>query len=574
MSDDQADQYKVIKEKLIPIFARASIGDFSEDVVTPEGDNDFAEIYAGINIMLDVIRDKMSNQEREIEIRKNAQGELLRREERFQKTLNLLTEGFQIIGFDWRYKYVNDAVIRQSRRSKEELLNHTMMEVYVGIEQQEFFPRLKHCMENRISDQMESGFTYPDGSKGWFELRIEPVPEGVFILSLDISDRKITEEKVAKEKAEAEALLASIGDGIIATDPEGKIILVNKAFEEKLGWSESDLLGKKVTETLEIQNEKGESIPEQGHPLILALQKGEKITETHYLFRRDRTKFPVAITATPVILNQKIIGAVKVIHDMTKEKEVSRAKDEFISLASHELRTPMTAILGLTSMILNGDYGAMNDGLKKPLQNINLSSKRQIQLINDLLDVSRLQMGTIRYQLVDFSIKKALTEVVGSLHPIAEQKGVNLILNEIDDIEVQADEMWAKEIVNNLVGNALKFTDKGSITIGAKLEKDFDLVVVVDTGSGIHPEDQRKLFGRFRQLRNKSEDRTVGSGLGLYISRGVARKMGGDIRLEKSAVGEGSTFVFSVPRAGTAYAKELKEKLEKEMEIAFGKKTD
>jgi signal transduction histidine kinase len=275
----------------------------------------------------------------------------------------------------------------------------------------------------------------------------------------------------------------------------------------------------------------------------------------------------IEITSTNLLENPHVGAVVSNFHDITHQKELDHAKDDFIALASHELRTPMTAIKGFLSMIMKGDYGPVNESLKKPLENIQISSERQIHLINDLLDVSRLQTGRINYNLSNFSLKPVMTEVVDSLQSIATQKGIALNVTG-DDSSVQSDSDWTKQVLNNLIGNALKFTDKGSITLNCKSEGDVVLISVTDTGMGIKPEDQGKLFERFHQLHT-TKRKYVGSGLGLYISKEVARKMGGDLILEKSAVDVGSTFVFSLPKADTEYAKKLKETIQKDMQIAF-----
>ena len=135
-------------------------------------------------------------------------------EERYRSTLDGMLEGCQIIGFDWRYLYVNDAVARHGRRAKEQLLGHTMMEMYPGMEETELFGHLRRCMEERVPRRMENEFTYPDGAKAWFELTIEPVPEGIFILSLDVTERKRAEEAL-RESEERFRLLAEHAQDII-----------------------------------------------------------------------------------------------------------------------------------------------------------------------------------------------------------------------------------------------------------------------------------------------------------------------------------------------------------------------
>lgn len=573
MSEEEKS-IKVKLDELIPVFAKASVGDFSTNLPVLDSDDELAQTYTGIQIMIDVIRNKIADLEAEIAYRKRIEVDIAQREERFQTTLDTMVEGFQIIDFNFRYIFVNNAVALQARRSKKELLGHTMMEMYPDIEKTEMFIYLKRCMKDRVAHRMENEFVYPDGSRNWFELRIEPVQEGVLILSLDINERKKIEAEIAREKAEDEALLSSIGDGMIATGRDGKIVLVNKIFESLVGWKAHEIVGKTAGDVIVLQKENGTEVASKDHPLNLALSSGKRVTSMYYLFRKDHTKFPAIVIATPIMLGKEIIGAVKILHDITREKELDQAKDEFISMASHELRTPMTAIKGLTSMILHGDYGPINEELKRPLENISISSNRQIRLINDLLNISRLQTGNMHYNLTNFAIKQVVNEVIESLYPITKDRGVVFHLGHIDDVQVQGDIDWVKQILNNLLGNALKFTDKGSITISTRSDKDFEFIVVIDTGAGIEPEDQERLFERFRQVGTINSKKAIGSGLGLYISRKVARKMGGDIKLEKSVKGEGSTFVFSLPKANTTYAKKVKDEVIKEMEIASNKKRE
>jgi signal transduction histidine kinase len=266
--------------------------------------------------------------------------------------------------------------------------------------------------------------------------------------------------------------------------------------------------------------------------------------------------------------------AVAVAQKREAQTASDKIKDEFIMLASHELRTPMTAIKGLTEMILEGDYGDVNEGLKKPLQNIHVSSDRQIHLINELLDVSRLQIGKINYHLQDISLQETLNDVITTLHPMTRRKKVQLLMKEFADHTVQADAIWLKEILHNLIGNALKYTEKGTVSVSVHAKKDVSSIIVTDTGIGIAESEQDKLFGRFRQVHANATFRAMGSGLGLFIARTVARKMGGDIILEKSILGQGSTFVLSLPNAKSKHAKKVKEEVEREIEIANKERRD
>lgn len=380
-------------------------------------------------------------------------------------------------------------------------------------------------------------------------LLFEQNVNGVVVNFHDITDHKRFEEKIKRENAEDEALLASIGEGIVATDNTGKITMTNQAACDMLGWTKKDLLGKKITVAIPMQDEKGKAVPLSERPMTKVLLRGKThvSSQTNYYLTKKNEQLPIRFTLTPIVLNGSTIGTIEVFSDISKEKEIDRMKDEFISMASHELRTPMTAVNGLLSMIQNGDYGPVNEKLKQPLDNVRFSAKRQIHLINDLLDVSRLQTGRIDFTISDFSLRQILSEIINSLMPIAQQKHVTLEMKDSKDSMVHADSEWSKHILNNLIGNALKFTDRGGVSVSYAVKNNLVSIFVSDTGSGIDPADHNKLFGKFQQLNRQTTGKPPGSGLGLYLSRELARKMGGEVTLKESTLGKGSTFALILP---------------------------
>ena len=247
-----------------------------------------------------------------------------------------------------------------------------------------------------------------------------------------------------------------------------------------------------------------------------------------------------------------------------KLKAFDKLKDEFLSVASHELRTPMTAIKGFISMIEEGDYGEVGDKLRTPLRDIEISTDRLIKLVNDMLNISRIEAGRLKFAISEFFINDLLSDIVSSLQPLAKEKRISLEISEFEKIRVQGDEDKVRQILDNLIGNALKFTDKGGVTL-SKRSKDEEIeILVADTGIGIAQEDQGKLFKKFELIQPQDVGRPTGSGLGLYISREIARKMGGDVWLERSIKDKGSTFVFSLPLAKMDIAKKVKAEIEKE----------
>lgn len=369
---------------------------------------------------------------RDITERKKAEEEIRKSEQRYKTTLNGMLEGCQIIGYDWKYLYVNDAVAFQGRKSKEELLGNTMMEVYPGIENTEMFAVLKSCMEKRTPKRMENEFTFTDGSKGWFELSIQPVPEGIFILSLDITERKNAEElRIEKERLEY----------------------------------------------------------------------------------------------------------------------ASRAKSEFLTTMSHELRTPLNSILGFSELLKQKMAGELSEKQWHYVENILESGKHLLNLVNDILDLSRIEAGKIELAVEKISLPSTIEETVILIKERAAKHNI-VLKKEIDSqLEfIEADRQRFKQVLFNLLDNAIKFSNEagGVVTIAVKKVDNKAEISVSDTGIGIKKEDIGRLFKKFQQLDSGIARKYGGTGLGLSISKQIVELHGGKISAE-SKYGEGTKFTFTLP---------------------------
>lgn len=364
-------------------------------------------------------------------------------------------------------------------------------------------------------------------------------------------------QELNKAKAKDDALLGSIGEAVIAIDQNNKIILFNNAAVTLTGYSPPEALGKNYYEIFHFEMEVGAvKVPDfirpalNGTPLDLNLRL--------VFITKNQRRIPVTQITSPILdQSREISGAIVVLKDITKERQLDKLKDEFLSVASHELRTPMTAIRGLISMIFEGDYGPINPELKEPLADVSSSTERLINLVNDMLDVSRIESGRVKYELSEFNTGDMVTEITGLLHPIADKKGIELRFNPNNNRVIQADINKVKEILSNLIGNSLKFTDQGFVEVALSLHDQLMLISVRDTGMGIKAEDQKKLFNKFQQITSAQTGRPVGTGLGLYISKEFAKKMGGDLWISYSESGQGSIFTMSVPLANTELAKQV-----------------
>lgn len=364
-----------------------------------------------------------------------------------------------------------------------------------------------------------------------------------------------------------QAILSSIGDGVFVIDPSGKIILFNKAAELICGFTAAKAIGQQYQNILHFYHEK---TGEPAHSFILSALKGTPAEMDQYtlLKRQDGSSLPVADSAAPVVdASGNLSGAVVVFRDISRERQLEKTKDEFLSIASHELRTPMGAIRANTAMMLEGDYGKVNKNLVEPITDVHTSAVRLVDLVNDMLNASRIEAGRMKFTLGNHDIQELLRQAIANLIPLGKEKGLKITLEPSKSRNVQVDPDKLVEVIVNLVGNALKFTNKGNITIAAHLQKDLVSISVSDTGIGIAAEEQTKLFGKFSQVSSQQAGKPIGTGLGLYISREIVRKMGGELWLDHSEPGKGSTFSLTVPSSGTLVAQKVRLILDQETKV-------
>ncbi len=228
-------------------------------------------------------------------------------------------------------------------------------------------------------------------------------------------------------------------------------------------------------------------------------------------------------------------------------KDLDKLKDEFVTLASHELRTPMTAIRGSLSTILEGYAGEISPSVREFLVAAYNENDRLIRLVNNLLNISRIEAGRINFAMTKVDISAVIQEVVSNLDSAAKEKNLTLIYDKKSDVgHVRADCDKVKEVLINIVGNAVKFTHKGGVTVRAAVDGNFIVISITDTGSGISNSDQELLFKKFSQVQGNYAKQSGGTGLGLYICKIMVEGMGGKIWLD-STLGVGSTFHFTLP---------------------------
>ncbi|MFC1701076.1 sensor histidine kinase [Patescibacteria group bacterium] len=238
-------------------------------------------------------------------------------------------------------------------------------------------------------------------------------------------------------------------------------------------------------------------------------------------------------------------------------QESSKSKDEFIRVTNHELRTPLDVIRGNLDMILKGETGEIPKKTKEYLGDALLGADRLTKLVNDMLDISRIETSRIEFRLENIDVIALLKKIKKEFAIIAKEKNITINIEHPSKIpDILSDRARIFQIIDNLIGNSLKFTPKnGSITISASAKKDSILISIKDTGIGINKEDQNKLFKRFPQIDTGIVGNIKGTGLGLNIASNLVKKLGGKIWAESPGIGKGSTFSFELPRVDSKYAK-------------------
>jgi len=359
-------------------------------------------------------------------------------------------------------------------------------------------------------------------------------------------ERQIVErtEELHQEQTKLKTSIESLSVGFVMIDADNNVLMSNEAVNQIIGtsaegWSLPGLAGRFT----------------HGFDLEAACAE---VRQTHK--RRYFEKVPVAekivrVFIAPVAYRHDAVGLVVLLEDVTEQEVLNRSKDEFFSIASHELRTPLTAIRGNTSMILGFYKEQLKDKeLKEMVYDIHESSTRLIDVVNDFLDVSRLEQGKVSYNIEEVALEEVVETVIYEMRAVLREKHLSLDFNHktLSALpKVWVDKNRLKQVIYNLVGNAAKFTEKGSITLHAEVVKDHIKVLVTDTGRGISPEGQKLLFHKFQQAGESllTRDTTRGTGLGLYISKMMIVAMGGSMALEYSEIGKGTTFSFTIPVA-------------------------
>lgn len=352
-----------------------------------------------------------------------------------------------------------------------------------------------------------------------------------------------------------EAILLSMGEGLIALDEMGRTVLINRVAAEFFHIKdESSVIGKSIEEAIrefKVNDKNDKPLAPEQAPSYRTLKDGETMSDTFIFHAADDRKILFDINSSPIKLKDKIVGAVVIFRDVTKEKEVDRMKTEFISLASHQLRTPLSAIRWYSEMLVSGDAGKLMPEQLDFATNISDSTVRMIGLVNALLNIARIESGRIMVDPKPTDLKELVSGIVTDLKAKTEEKQQTLIISVHDELpKINLDPRLISQVYMNLLTNAIKYSPKGSeISVFISRKGDQIISQVTDNGYGIPKAQQARIFEKFFRAANAVKVETDGTGLGLYLIKSVVESSGGKIWFE-SEEGKGTTFWFSMPLTG------------------------
>ena len=389
------------------------------------------------------------------------------------------------------------------------------------------------------------------------------------------SDNSVSnlENKLSAVEGKSDVVINAINDGVLAISKDGNIELINPSAQQIIGWEQGDALGLNWKSVLKLVASDGKEVDKLENPISQSLSKNQPAhSDKFFLLTSSEKRILVSVVSSPVGTDGE--GVIVVFRDITKEKAEEREQAEFISTASHEMRTPVASIEGYLGLALNPATANIDEKARDFITKAHESAQHLGRLFQDLLDISKVEDGRMKNNPKIININEFLKEIFEGLAPKANEKQLNYIFapDMIDEGKEKSlqpifyaniDPDHFREVTSNLIENAIKYTPSGDVTVDITGNDKQISISVKDSGIGIPAEDIPHLFQKFYRVDNSDTREIGGTGLGLYLSRRLAETMSGNLRVE-SKYKEGSTFYLEIPRVSSAEATQRLENINAE----------
>ena len=379
------------------------------------------------------------------------------------------------------------------------------------------------------------------------------------------------ENKLSAVESKSDVVINAIDDGVLAISKDGNIELINPSAQQIIGWDQGDALGLNWKSVLKLVTSDGKDVEDLENPIVQSLSKNQPThNDKLFLLTSSEKRILVSIVSSPVGTDGE--GIIVVFRDITKEKAEEREQAEFISTASHEMRTPVASIEGYLGLALNPATAHIDEKARDFITKAHESAQHLGRLFQDLLDISKVEDGRMKNNPKIINVNEFLKDIFDGLATKADEKQLNYIfmpdiIDEGKEKSLQPifyaniDPDHFREVVSNLIENAIKYTPSGEVVVNITGDDKQISVSVKDSGIGIPAEDIPHLFQKFYRVDNSDTREIGGTGLGLYLSRRLAEAMSGNLRVE-SKYKEGSTFYLEIPRMNSSDAKQRLESAE------------
>ncbi|MFX1311361.1 MAG: PAS domain-containing sensor histidine kinase [Promethearchaeota archaeon] len=524
--------------------------------------------------------------------KKKGEIELKEFKKKYSRILENMLVGYYETTIRDGYIYVNPAYAKILGYSKEELIGINGRTIFTDETNDFFYERYNKIFMSELPSN--SAATFEIKTKKGKSLYLQGLDAllydsegnkiGFYGFVLDVTEKKRAELKLKEFEEKYSTILESMMEGYYETDLKGSIVYVNEAHCNILGYSKEELIGidyrklynKETCENFEkiyntvfktgipfpptteikVITKKNKTIYIEGLVDLLYDSNGKKIG--FYGFSRDiteRKKIEIMKNKFTKELEKQVVARTKELKNLLEKQELyieeilksSRFKSEFMSIMSHELRTPMNSIIGFSDLLIEGTYGPLNENQKNFLRDIQDSANHLLSLINQILDISKIESGKLKLKIRSIDLKKIVNQIRGALKPIYQKKNLIIQVIGLKNRALNADPIRFREILYNLLSNAIKYTLEGNIILKITEKADEWAFDVIDTGIGIAEEHFDQVFLDFTRINHPHVKNTEGTGLGLSLTKRLVELHGGSINF-KSELGKGSTFSFTIPK--------------------------